>query len=227
MITENKSSLITRVLVIYFLALAGTGTLIFVPAGTLKFWNGWLFIVAIFIPMFCAFIYLANKNPGLLAKRLKTREKEKPQKIYLIFTWIVFLSIFIIPGLDFRFSWSDVPLPVVLVSTLLMLSGYLMFFFVMKQNAYASRIIEIQDEQMVIDTGLYSVVRHPMYLSSIILWGFASLVLGSFYGLIPIIFFLAFMIIRIRTEEKVLKSGLKGYDEYMKRVKYRLFPYIW
>jgi protein-S-isoprenylcysteine O-methyltransferase Ste14 len=181
-----------------------------------------------YLPLcFCAFIYLANKNPELLAKRLKTREKEKPQKIYLIITWIVFLSIFIIPGLDFRFSWSDVPLPVVIVSTFLMLSGYLMFFFVMKQNAYASRVIEIQDEQKVIDTGLYSVVRHPMYLSSIILWGFASLVLGSFYGLIPIIFFVAFMIIRIKTEEKVLKSGLKGYDEYMKRVKYRLFPYIW
>ena len=211
----------------YLFSLLFVMLVIFLPAGSLKFWNGWLFIGVLFTAMIIVLAWLLVKDPDLLAKRLRTKEKEKPQKIYLIFTWIVFLSIFIIPGLDFRFSWSDVPLPVVLVSTLLMLSGYLMFFFVMKQNAYASRIIEIQDEQMVIDTGLYSVVRHPMYLSSIILWGFASLALGSFYGLIPIIFFLASMIIRIRTEEKVLKSGLKGYDEYMKRVKYRLFPYIW
>ena len=227
MISEKKSSLITRIVIIYFLGLTGTGVLIFIPAGTLKFWNGWLFIGAIFIPMFCAFIYLIKNNPDLLAKRMKLREKEKTQKIYLIISWIVFLIIFIVPGLDFRFNWSNVPLSVVLISTLIMLSGYLMFFIVMKQNTYASRVIEIQDEQKLIDTGLYSFVRHPMYLASIILWGFEPLVLGSFYGLIPMIFFVALIVIRIKSEEKVLINGLKGYDEYMKKVKYRLIPFVW
>jgi len=227
MISEKKSSLITRIVIIYFLGLTGTGVLIFIPAGTLKFWNGWLFIGAIFIPMFCAFIYLIKNNPDLLAKRMKLREKEKTQKIYLIISWIVFLIIFIVPGLDFRFNWSNVPLSVVLISTLIMLSGYLMFFIVMKQNTYASRVIEIQDEQKLIDTGLYSFVRHPMYLASIILWGFEPLVLGSFYGLITMIFFVVLIIVRIINEEKVLITGLKGYDEYMKKVKYRLLPLIW
>jgi len=227
MISKNRSSLFTRTAVIYLLALAVTGASIFIPAGTLKFWNGWLFIGALFIPMFCAFIYLFQKNPDLLAKRLKTREKEKTQKIYKVTSLIVLLAIFIVPGLDFRFNWSNVPLLIVLISTLIMLSGYLMFFIVMKQNTFASRIIEIEDGQRLIDSGLYSFVRHPMYLAGIILWGFEPLVLGSFYGLIPTIFFVALIIIRIINEEKVLKSGLKGYDDYMKKVKYRLLPFIW
>ncbi|MCJ7446283.1 MAG: isoprenylcysteine carboxylmethyltransferase family protein [Bacteroidales bacterium] len=224
---KNRSLLIIRALLLYLLSLFLAGLLIFLPAGSLKFWNGWLFMGVLFISMFCVLIYLLAKDPDLLAKRLKTKEKEKTQKIYLILSIIFLLFTFIMPGLDFRFNWSDVPLSVVLISTLIMMSGYLMFFIVMKQNTYASRVIEIQDEQRLIDTGLYSFVRHPMYLGATILYGFAPLVLGSFYALIPMVFFPVLLIIRIKNEEKVLVNGLKGYDEYMKKVKYRLFPFIW
>ena len=225
--SENRSSLIFRALLFYLFSLLLVGLLVFFPAGSMKFWNGWLFLGALFIPMFCILIYLLIKDPDLLVKRMKTKEKEKTQKTYLILSIIVCLITFIMPGLDFRFNWSNVPLTVVLISTLLMISGYLMFFIVMKQNTYASRVIEIQDEQKLIDTGLYSFVRHPMYLGAIILYGFAPLVLGSFYALIPMVFIPILLIIRIKNEEKVLTKGLKGYDEYMKKVKYRLFPFIW
>jgi len=225
--SENRSLLIIRTLLVYLFSLFFVGLLIFFPAGSIKFWNGWLFLGALFIPMFGVLIYLLVKDPDLLAKRMKTKEKEKTQKTYLILSIIVCFITFIVPGLDFRLNWSHVPLSVVLISTIIMISGYLMFFIVMKQNTYASRVIEIQDEQKLIDTGLYSFVRHPMYLAGTILYGFAPLVLGSFYALIPMVFIPILLIIRIKNEEKVLINGLKGYDEYMEKVKYRLLPFIW
>jgi protein-S-isoprenylcysteine O-methyltransferase Ste14 len=211
----------------YLLSLFYVALMIFIPAGSLKFWNGWLFMGALFIPMVFILIYLLVKEPELLTRRLKTKEKEKTQKAYQALSIIVCLIAFIVPGLDFRFNWSNVPLSIVLISTLIMMSGYLMFFIVMKQNTYASRVIEIQDEQKLVDTGLYSFIRHPMYLAGIFLFGFAPLVLGSYYALIPMVFIPILLIIRIKNEEKVLINGLKGYDEYMKKVKYRLLPFIW
>ena len=224
---EDRNILIFRTLFTYLLSLALMSLLIFLPAGSLKFWNGFLFLGALFIPMFFIMIYLIIKDPALLAKRMKTREKEKTQKAYLVLSLIVSFAAFITPGLDFRFKWSDVPVSVAIISTIIMISGYLIFFLVMKQNTYASRVVEIQDKQKLIDTGLYSFVRHPMYLGATILFGFAPLVLGSYYALIPMLFIPLLLIIRIRNEEKVLAAGLKGYDEYMKKVKYRLLPYIW
>lgn len=225
--SQSKTSLIIRASLMYALSFLLVSLLIFIPAGSLKFWNGWLFMGSLFIPMFLILIYLFVKEPDLLIKRMKAKEKEKAQKAFQFLSIIVFLIVFIVPGLDFRFSWSYVPLPVVLISALLMMSGYLMFFIVMKQNTFASRVIEIQDEQKLIDTGLYSFVRHPMYLASLILFGFVPLVLGSFYGLIPMAFIPLLLVIRIRNEEKVLTSGLKGYDKYMENVKYRILPFIW
>jgi protein-S-isoprenylcysteine O-methyltransferase Ste14 len=225
--SENKRSLMIKVILVYLLSLFLVGLLIFVPAGSLKFWNGWLFMGALFIPMLFAFVYLAIRDPELLEKRMKTEEREKTQKVYLVLSLILFLVVFSIPGLDFRFKWSDVPLSIVLISTIAMMAGYLIFFIVMRQNTYASRVIEIQDEHKLIDTGLYSFVRHPMYLGATILYGFAPLVLGSFYALIPMIFIPVLLVIRIKNEEKVLLEGLKGYDEYMRKVKYRLLPFIW
>ena len=137
------------------------------------------------------------------------------------------LVVFIVPGLDYRFEWSHVPLWLVIIATAIMISGYLMFVLVMKQNSYASRVIEIQEGQKVIDYGLYAVVRHPMYLAGLILYGVAPLVLGSFYAMIPVIFLPFLLAYRIKHEEKVLREGLKGYEEYMKKVKYRLIPFIW
>lgn len=225
--TGKRGYLFARTLLIYFFSLFFVGLIIFLPAGSFKFWNGWLFVGALFIPMFFVIIYLIVNDPDLLIKRLKTKEKEKTQKVYLMLSIIVFLVTFIIPGLDFRFKWSHVPVTVVLISTLLMISGYLIFFIVMRQNTYASRVIEIQDEQKLIETGLYSVVRHPMYLGALILYGFAPLVLGSFFALIPMVFIPFLLIIRIKNEEEVLKNGLKGYIEYIKKVRYRLLPFVW
>jgi len=156
MTPQRRTSLIIRAFLAYTLSFFFVSLLVFVTAGSFKFWNGWLFIGALFIPMFFGLMYLLAKEPDLLTRRLKTKEKEKTQKAYQILSIIMCLFIFIVPGLDFRFNWSEVPVSVVLLSTFLMMSGYLMFFIVMKQNTYASRVIEIQDEQKLIDTGLYS-----------------------------------------------------------------------
>jgi protein-S-isoprenylcysteine O-methyltransferase Ste14 len=227
MSSEKRNPLITRSVFMYLSSLLFVGLLVFLPAGSVKFWNGWLFIGVLFTAMFFVLIWLLVKDPDLLAKRLKTREKEKPQKTYIILSIIVLFGTFILPGLDFRFNWSDIPLSVVLIATLVMIGGYLMFFAVMRQNTYASRVIEIQEGQKLIDTGLYSIVRHPMYLGATILYISVPLVLGSWYALIPSALIPILLIIRIMNEEKVLISGLKGYTDYMKKVKYRLIPFIW
>jgi protein-S-isoprenylcysteine O-methyltransferase Ste14 len=158
---------------------------------------------------------------------MKTDEKEKIQKLYLVLSVIASVVTFVLPGLDYRYHWSSVPEWLVILATLFMISGYIMFFIVMKQNSYASRVIEIQEEQKLIDTGLYSLVRHPMYFSATMLYFFAPLVLGSFYAMIPMIFIPGLLVMRIKNEEKVLLEGLKGYDQYMKKVKYRYLPFIW
>jgi protein-S-isoprenylcysteine O-methyltransferase Ste14 len=221
------AKLIIQVLIRYFLSIVFVGLLLFLPAGSWSFFNAWIFIAALFIPMFAVLIYLAIKDPSLLQKRIKTNETEKAQKVYLIFSIITCFLIFLIPGLDFRFHWSNMPLWLVIISVVIMITGYIMFFLVMVQNSYASRVIEIQDEQKLIDTGLYSVVRHPMYLAATILFGVVPLILGSYYGMIPVIFFPVLLIIRILNEEKVLRKNLPGYEDYMKKVRYRLIPFIW
>src|SRR5665647_2158660 len=153
--TENRSSLIIRALVMYLFSLLFVVLLIFLPAGSLKSWNGWLFIGVLFTAMIFVLAFLLIKDPDLLAKRLKTKEKEKPQKAYVTLSIIVLFCTFIIPGLDYRFHWSNVPVVVVLISTVIMMAGYVIFFAVMRQNTYASRVIEIQEGQKLIDTGLY------------------------------------------------------------------------
>jgi len=222
-----RSKLLQKTIRTYFMALLFTGLIIFLPACTLKFWNGWLYIGTLFIPMIFVLVYLWVKNQDLLEKRLKTREKEETQKTYLVLSIVVLFATYIIPGLDFQFHWSAVPLWLVLVSTGIVLCGYILFFAAMNQNTYASRVVEVQENQKLIETGLYAVVRHPMYLAGLILYGFSPLVLGSYVALIPMVFLPVLLVIRIRNEEKVLSDGLTGYKEYMKKVKYRLIPYIW
>lgn len=201
--------------------------LLFVPAGTMKFTNAWLFLGAFFFPMIGTLYYLYKHDPGLLESRMRLREKETAQKRYVRISLMVFLAAFILPGLDFRFQWSNVPTWLVGLSVGIMLSGYAMFVVVMLQNSYASRVIEIQEGQRVIDTGLYSVVRHPLYLAAIIMYLFSPLVLGSFYAIIPMLMLPILLGYRIINEEKVLTRGLEGYAEYKQRVKYRLVPFVW
>jgi protein-S-isoprenylcysteine O-methyltransferase Ste14 len=201
--------------------------MLFLPAGTLKYWNAWIFMGELLIPMIGILAYFMARDPSLLQKRLIVREKEKTQKKFVQVNLLVFLSVFIICGLDYRFHWSEVPLWLVILSALFVLSGYLLFFAVMRQNTYASRVIEIQDKQKVIDTGLYAMVRHPMYLAAISMYFFMPLVLGSFYGFVVMLLFPAQINIRIKNEEEILEKGLEGYLDYKKKVKYKIIPFIW
>lgn len=203
------------------------GLITFLPAGTLKYWNAWVFLGELLVPMIFVVPYLFRKDPQLLQKRMKIREKEQQQKSIVGINLILFLAVFILSGLDFRFHWSDVPVWLVTASAILVLAGYLLFFLVMRQNSFASRVIEIQDRQQLVDTGLYAVVRHPMYLAVIIMYFFMPLVLGSWYAFV-IMWILPFLMNRrMRNEEKILEEGLEGYRDYMKRVKFRIIPYIW
>jgi protein-S-isoprenylcysteine O-methyltransferase Ste14 len=219
--------LIRMALIRFGAALIIVGLILFLSAGTLKYWNAWLFIGALFSPVVLVLIYLIKNDPALLEKRMKTKEKEKTQKLIIKLSIIPFIISFLIPGFDYRFNWSAVPLWLVIMATVIMLIGYGMFFVVIRQNSYASRVIEIQEKQKVIDTGLYSVVRHPMYLSNLLIYLSIPLVLGSFYSLITMCLFLFVFYYRIKNEEEVLKEGLEGYNDYMKNVRYRLIPYIW
>jgi protein-S-isoprenylcysteine O-methyltransferase Ste14 len=224
---ELRRKILLTVLFRFLLAFIFIGILLFVPAGSLKYFNGWLFIAGLLVPMSFAMIYLYINDPELLEKRMNLKEKENAQKKYVKLSIIFYIVAYIFPGLDYRFNWSYVPMWLVLVSLTVMICGYVMFIIVMMQNRYASRVIEIQNEQKLIDYGLYSIVRHPMYLSATILYISSALVLGSYFALIPMLILPFLLAFRIKNEEKVLLSGLPGYEEYMKKVRYRLIPFIW
>lgn len=226
-LVPSKTTLAIKALIILLSSLLIIGCCLFIPAGTLSYWNGWLFLISIFIPVIIVFVYLLINDPGLLAKRLKTREEVKEQRLIQKIGVIPVVIGFLLPGFDFRFKWSNVPVWLVVIGVILIILGYVLFIMVIKQNSYASRVIEIQQNQKVIDTGLYSVIRHPMYLAGIIIMLFSPVILGSFYGMIPMIFYAIIIIFRIYNEEEVLKKGLEGYNEYLKKVKYRLVPFIW
>ncbi len=201
--------------------------LLFIPAGTLDYWNAWIFIGILFIPMFIAGIILMVKNPALLRKRLNAKEKETDQRAVILFSGLMFISGFIISGLNYRFQWLILPKWIVVAATVVFLLAYLLYAEVLRENTYLSRTVEIQENQKVIDTGLYGIVRHPMYSSTILLFLSMPLVLGSF---ISFIIFCAYPFIiakRINNEEQVLERELAGYSEYKNKVKYRIIPFIW
>ncbi len=203
------------------------GALLFLPAGTLYYLQGWLFIGLLFIPVLILGIVLFLKAPSLLEKRLNAKEKEAPQKGVVALSGLVFLAGFIVAGLDFRFGWSQVPPAITLLSSLLFLLGYGLYAEVMRENAYLSRTVEVQQDQKVIDTGLYGIVRHPMYLATLLLFLALPLILGSWFSLLIFLLYPPLLVIRIRNEEQILTEGLLGYKEYKEKVRYRLFPYLW
>ena len=228
LIPEMMPKFIKQAVIRYILTLLFVSFVLFLPAGSIKFWNAWIFIGALFLPAFFALVYFVIIDPDLLQKRLKTKEKEKTQRIFNILYIITFIITLIITGLDFKYHWSIVPVWLVIVATGIMICSYFMLLLVLKQNSYASRVVEIQKGQKVIDIGLYSVVRHPMYLSALIFFCPMPLVLGSLYAfIIPVILAPFLLLIRIINEEKVLKNNLNGYKEYVKKVKYRLIPFVW
>ena len=203
------------------------GLLLFLPAGTVHYPNGWLFAGLLFIPMLILGTVLLIKAPDLLKKRLDTKEKETAQKGVLALSALLFLGGFIVAGLDFRFGWSRVPTWLVIAASVVLLIAYALYAEVMRENAYLSRTVKVQENQKVVDTGLYGIVRHPMYAVTVWLFLAIPLVLGSWWSFLCFLHYPIIIVIRILNEEKVLTEGLAGYGEYKKKVKYRLIPFIW
>lgn len=201
--------------------------LIFLPAGTLAFAQGWIFMAVLFIPMFIIGVVLALKSPELLRKRLNSKEQENTQKGVVISSLLMFLAGFITAGLSFRFGWLRLPMWVSVTAAVIFLIGYAMYAEVLRENEYLSRTVEVQEEQKVIDTGLYGVIRHPMYTATILMFCSAPLVLGSVVSFVIFLAYPVIIVTRIGNEEKVLENGLKGYTDYKKKVKYRLLPFVW
>jgi protein-S-isoprenylcysteine O-methyltransferase Ste14 len=201
--------------------------LIFLPAGTFRYWQAWVFVAILISPMIFVLFYFLKHDPDFLARRVQFKEREKQQKWLVGLTTPVFLAAFLVPGLDYRFSWSNVPVALVIAADILILLGYLMIFFVFRQNRYASRIIEVSGDQQVITTGWYGVVRHPMYLGVMIMYLPLPLALGSWWGLIPMVILPVVLVFRIINEEKVLSENLAGYKDYCRQTRYRVLPGIW
>lgn len=201
--------------------------LLFVPAGSLEYWNGWLFLGLLFIPMFIAGIVMMLRNPELLRKRLNAKESEDEQKQVIGFSGLMFLGAFLVAGLNYRFQWLLLPDWVVWLAVAVFLLSYLLYAEVLRENTYLSRTIEIQEHQKVIDTGLYGMVRHPMYSATLFLFLSMPLVLGSPIPFLILLLYIPLIQKRIKNEEAVLETGLEGYAEYKARVKYRLIPFVW
>lgn len=203
------------------------GVLLFLPAGTFDYWQAWLLIAVLFVPMFFAGIVMMLKNPELLQKRLHANEGEVEQKQVIAFSGMMFLAAFLVAGLSIRFGWFILPAWISYLAAIIFLSAYAFYAEVLRENRYLSRTVEVQESQEVIDTGLYGIVRHPMYTATLFLFLSMPLVLGSVLSFLILLLYIPIIRKRIRNEEKVLEQGLKGYLAYEKKVKYRIIPYIW
>lgn len=223
----NTTKLFVNATVKYLSGFILITALLFVPAGSLNFIKGWIFIGLLFVPMLILGIFLFIKAPQLLKKRLSAKEKENTQKGVVIFSFLMFVAGFVTAGLDYRFGWSKVPFAVTIISGIVLLLSYGFYARVMKENAYLSRTVEIQNNQKIIDTGLYGIVRHPMYTATILLFLSMPLVLGSWFALILFLPYPFVIAIRIKNEEKVLEAGLPGYCEYKQKVRWRIIPFVW
>ena len=219
--------LLFQAIVKYIFGVLIIGALLFIPANSFEYWNGWLFMGLLFIPMFIAGIVLIIKNPQLLKKRLNAKEKEGEQKQVLLLSALMFIAGFIIAGLNYRYKWIEMPNIVVIGASILFVIAYILYAEVLKENTYLSRTIEVQENQKVVDKGLYGIVRHPMYAVTILLFLTIPFILGS---IISFIIFLVYPIIiakRIKNEEMVLEKELNGYTEYKRKVKYKIIPFVW
>ncbi len=219
--------LFSKAVIKYLSGLALISALLFIPAGTLKFWNAWLLIAILFIPILLMGIILAIKDSELLRKRLNAKEKEAEQKSVVVLSALMFIGGFIVAGLNYRFGWSVLPKGAVFAAMAVFLFSYLLYAEVLRENAYLSRTIEVQENQKVVDTGLYGIVRHPMYAATILLFLSMPLVLGSLFSFIIFLIYPAIIVKRIKNEEEVLERELEGYSEYKSCVKYRLIPFVW
>ena len=223
----DMKSLKKKIIIMFSMVPVILGLLILVPAGTFNYWQFYLYLAILLVPMIFVMFYFLKNDPAFLERRLKAKEKEKEQIVIQIVFSLIFFSGFVIPGLDKRFGLSNVPVLIVIIADIVVLLGYLLIFFVFKQNSYASRVVQVEKDQKVISTGLYGFVRHPMYLGVIIMYLPTPIALGSYWGLIPMATIPLALVLRIMNEEKVLCRDLPGYKDYCEKTRYRLIPYIW
>ena len=221
------NKLLISALIKFFAGVILVGLLLFPAAGSFEFWQAWLLMGVLFIPMFVAGLILMKKNPSLLRKRLNAKEEQLEQKEVVLFSGLMFLASFVVAGLNFRFSWLVLPAWVTIVGTVLFLLAYALYAEVLRENEYLSRTIEVQEGQKVVDTGLYGIVRHPMYMATIFLFLSMPIILGSIVSFLIMLFYIPIIAKRVRNEEKVLEEGLDGYKLYKEKVKYRIVPFVW
>ena len=223
----NKKKLVRMAAVRFSPAPLVLGLMFFLPAGTLAYWQAWVYMVLIFIPMLFAVASFIKSAPEFLERRLRMREKEQAQKAIQILGFPIYIVAFLLPGFDRRFGWSSVPTLLVVISDILVLASYLFILRVFKVNAYASRVIEVEQGQKVITSGPYALVRHPMYLGVAVMYLFSPLALGSYWAIVPCVLIVVLLVPRILNEEKVLAGELEGYKEYTQQVRFRLIPGVW
>lgn len=222
-IKKLKKSVSLRVFLVFvFLAL-----MFFLPAGTIRYWEAWVYLTVLFTCAMFVIVYLFRRDPQLLERRMKMKEKEPEQKMIVKIGSVLFAVAFLVPGFDQRYGWSSVPLPTVLMADGFIVVGYLLFIRVLKENRYASRTIQVEEGQAIITTGPYAVVRHPMYVGAWLIYVFSPLALGSYWAMIASMMFTVILVVRVLNEEKVLIKELDGYLEYTRRTRYRLIPGIW
>lgn len=222
-----KKGLLKDALIKIAFGIVAMGLLLFIPAGTIHWLDGWLLMIILFVPMFFAGLVMYAKAPDLLRSRLRAKETQSEQKDVIKYSGLMFLAAFIIAGLNYRFQWIMMPRAVVWIGVVIFLLAYCLFGEVLRENQYLSRVIEVQEDQTVVDTGLYGVVRHPMYTATVLLFLSMPLVLNSLISFIIMLVYLPIIVKRIKNEEEVLEQELKGYREYRQKVKYRLIPFIW
>jgi len=224
---EEQKKLRKKIALLVPAVFLGLGLIFFVPAGTLDYWEAWVYCAVLLVPCVFVLTYLLRKDPELLARRIRLNEKEPAQRRIIRTSGLIFFTGFLIPGLDHRFGWSDIPVEAVLAANVLVIVGYALVFLVFKENPFASRVVEVEPDQRVISSGPYALVRHPMYLGTSIMWLATPIALGSYWAL-PVFLFLPIVLVyRIMNEEEVLLRELPGYREYTQKVKYRLIPGIW
>lgn len=222
-----KNNLFLQALKKIIAGFVAIGVLLFLPAGTLYYWNAWLFVAVLFVPMLFLGVMMLFKSPKLLEKRLDAKEKVNEQKWVVALSGIMFVAAFVVAGLNFRFSWHSLPDYVIWIGVVFFLLSYLIYAEVMRENVFLSRTIEIQENQKVIDTGLYGIVRHPMYSATLIMFLSIPLILGSVISFAIMLAYIPIIAVRMNSEEQVLEEGLRGYKEYKQRVRYKVIPFVW
>ena len=223
----DKSALTRKLLLVWIAAPIIVGIVLFGPAGTLDYWQAWAWMAVLFIPAFFVVIYFLKKDPQFLERRLRTKESEVRQKFIIKFATLIFIIGFLIPGFDYRFGWSEVPVEIVLVADIFVFLGYALIFLVFRENSYAGRTVQVEKGQKVITTGPYSIIRHPMYLGTLVLYIATPIALGSYVAVPLFLLLIPMIILRILNEEEVLRRDLPGYIKYCNETKYRLLPLIW